>query len=131
MKFLSGKYMLNGFLTCLLTNENKQKQVEISRQLLGYLDNSFQNIITGDKTWLHFFTVSSKETNKVWLRAQCVMSSCCIMIMQRHTSQRLSPPYSPDMSPPDMDGIDRVKAPYKGKRYDTELELRQAYEATI
>ena|SRR5437763_4551044 len=59
MKFLSGKYVL--------TNENKQKQVEISRQLLGYLDNSFQNIITGDKTWLHFFTVSSKEFSKVWL----------------------------------------------------------------
>src|SRR6185436_19051886 len=25
------------------------------------------NIITGDETWIYFFTVSSKESNKVWL----------------------------------------------------------------
>ncbi|CAJ0846648.1 8580_t:CDS:2, partial [Entrophospora sp. SA101] len=36
-------------------------------QLLGYLENGFRNIITGDETWLHFFTVSSKDANKVWL----------------------------------------------------------------
>jgi len=51
----------------VLNDENKQKRVEISKQLLEYLDNGFQNIITGDETWLYFFTVSSKEANKVWL----------------------------------------------------------------
>src|SRR5688572_14083215 len=51
----------------VLTEENKQKRVEISKRLLEYLDNGFRNIITGDETWIHFFTVSSKEANKVWL----------------------------------------------------------------
>ena len=52
----------------VITDENKRKRVEISRQLLEYLDNGFQNIITGDEAWFHFFTVSSKNDNKVWLR---------------------------------------------------------------
>lgn len=30
----------------VLTDENKQQQVEISKQLLSYLDNDFKNIIT-------------------------------------------------------------------------------------
>ncbi|CAH1764705.1 481_t:CDS:2 [Entrophospora sp. SA101] len=50
-----------------LTNENKQKQFKVSKQLFGYLENGFRNIITGDETWLHFFTVSSKDANEVWL----------------------------------------------------------------
>ena len=29
------------------------------------------------------------------------------------------PAYSPDMSPPDMDGIRRIKAPHKGKQFQT------------
>src|SRR5215469_12015855 len=33
------------------------------------------------------------------------------------------PPYSPDMSPPDMDGINRIKAPLKGKQFETRAEL--------
>jgi len=33
------------------------------------------------------------------------------------------PPYSPDMSPPDMDGIHRIKAKLKGKQYLTRDEL--------
>jgi len=41
------------------------------------------------------------------------------------------PPYSPDMSPPDMDGISRLKAPHKGKRFESERELRDDYEGTI
>lgn len=53
-----------------LTNENKQKRVEVSKQLLEYFENGFQNIITGDETWLHFFTVSSKEANKIWLNKE-------------------------------------------------------------
>ena len=41
------------------------------------------------------------------------------------------PPYSPDMSPPDMDGIARIKAPHKGKQFLTETELIDDYARTI
>ena len=41
------------------------------------------------------------------------------------------PPYSPDMSPPDMDGIARIKAPNKGKQYMTEQELINDYISVI
>ena len=41
------------------------------------------------------------------------------------------PPYSPDMSPPDMDGIYRIKAPNKGKQFQTQTELIRDYDATI
>jgi len=50
-----------------LSEKNKQERVKVSKQLLKYLDNGFQNIITGDETWFYFFTISSKESNKVWL----------------------------------------------------------------
>jgi hypothetical protein len=35
------------------------------------------------------------------------------------------------MSPPDMDGIARMKGPNKGKQFQTEDELINNYEATI
>jgi histone-lysine N-methyltransferase SETMAR len=41
------------------------------------------------------------------------------------------PPYSPDMSPPDMDGIHRIKAQNKGKQFQTQDELIRDYETTI
>ena len=41
------------------------------------------------------------------------------------------PPYSPDLSPPDFDGIARIKRPHKGTRYATEAELISAYTYTI
>ena len=41
------------------------------------------------------------------------------------------PPYSPDLSPPDFDGIVRIKRPRKGTRYATEAELISAYTDTI
>ena len=41
------------------------------------------------------------------------------------------PPYSPDMSPPDMDGIARIKAPNKGKHFLTQEELIEDYRMTI
>lgn len=41
------------------------------------------------------------------------------------------PPYSPDMSPPDMDGIHRIKAPNKGKQFQSQDELIRDYETTI
>ena len=51
----------------VLTDENKQKRVECSRQLLQTLEGGFRNIITGDETWIHFYTTATKEANKVWL----------------------------------------------------------------
>ena len=41
------------------------------------------------------------------------------------------PPYSPDMSPPDMDAIARIKAPNKGKEFHTLTELVEDYGRTI
>lgn len=41
------------------------------------------------------------------------------------------PPYSPDMSPPDMHAIAIIKQPHKGKQYQIQAELETAYEATI
>ena len=41
------------------------------------------------------------------------------------------PPYSPDMSPPEMHGIALVKAPNKGKQFLTETELINDYLETI
>ncbi len=41
------------------------------------------------------------------------------------------PPYSPDMSPPDMDCIHRIKAPNTGKQFQTQDELIRGYESTI
>jgi len=51
----------------VLTEENKKNRVEISKQLLKILENGFQNIVTGDETWIYYFTVSSKESNKTWI----------------------------------------------------------------
>ena len=64
---LSVKKVCAKWVPHVLSDENKRKRVEISRQLLEYLDNGFQNIITGDESWFNFFTVSSKNDNKVWL----------------------------------------------------------------
>ena len=50
-----------------LSADHKKKRVEISKQLLEVLEKGYNNIITGDETWMYFFTVSSKESNKVWL----------------------------------------------------------------
>ena len=50
-----------------LTNENKQKRVECSRQLLQVLEGGFKNIITREETWIYFYTVANKQANKVWL----------------------------------------------------------------
>jgi [histone H3]-lysine36 N-dimethyltransferase SETMAR len=52
----------------VLTDENRRKRVEVSKQLLQILESGFKNIITGDETWIHFYTVPSKESNKVWLK---------------------------------------------------------------
>ena len=41
------------------------------------------------------------------------------------------PPYSPDMSPPDMAGIHRIKDEHKGKQFQTRDELIRDYDTTI
>ena len=54
----------------VLNEEQRQKRVEVSKQLLQILEGGFKNIITGDETWIHFYTTSTKEANKVWLTAE-------------------------------------------------------------
>ena len=49
----------------MLTEENKIKRMEISRQFLSIFDKGFHNIISGDETRINFFTVSNKNQNKV------------------------------------------------------------------
>jgi histone-lysine N-methyltransferase SETMAR len=51
-----------------LSEENKKKRVELSKELLDILNKGYRNIITGDETWIYFFTVSSKEANKTWVK---------------------------------------------------------------
>jgi transposase len=41
------------------------------------------------------------------------------------------PPYSPDMSPPDMDGIHRIKEKLKGKHFQTRDELIREVDQII
>ena len=53
----------------VITDANKQKRVELAKQMLRVLDGGFQNIITGDETWFNYYTVSTKEDNKVWLKS--------------------------------------------------------------
>jgi len=52
--------------------------------------------------------------------------------LQEHRWEELEhPSFSADMSPPDMDGIMRIKAPNKGKQYLTQEELINDYIAVI
>ena len=51
-----------------LSEENKQKRVQLSKQLLETLDKGYRNIIMGDETWIYFFTISNKEANKSWVQ---------------------------------------------------------------
>lgn len=39
----------------VLTEENKEKRVELSEQLLEILEKGFNNIVTGDEFWFHYF----------------------------------------------------------------------------
>ncbi len=55
-----------------------------------------------------------------------------LTFISRHQWRLLRhPPYSPDLSPPDIDGFSRIKRPHKGIRYRNEAELKAAYEKTI
>jgi [histone H3]-lysine36 N-dimethyltransferase SETMAR len=52
----------------VLNDKQKKKRVEVSKKLLKKLQRGFNNVITGDETWIHHFTVSSKERNKQWVK---------------------------------------------------------------
>jgi len=55
---LSLKKVCAKWVPYVLSDENKRKRVEVYRQLLEYLDNGFQNIITGDETWFNFLRMT-------------------------------------------------------------------------
>ncbi len=65
---LSLRKLCKKWIPHVLTEENKLKRVEYSRKSLETLNKGYKNIITGDETWLHSYTIASKEDNKVWLR---------------------------------------------------------------
>lgn len=69
-KELQMRKLCKKWIPHVLTDENRQKRVEISKQLLRILEGGFRNIITGDETWIHFYTTASKEANKVWLTSE-------------------------------------------------------------
>ncbi|CAG8548229.1 3254_t:CDS:2 [Cetraspora pellucida] len=52
----------------VLTDEQRRKQVEVSKKLLKKLQKGFNNIIIGNETWVYYFTTSSKESNKQWVK---------------------------------------------------------------
>ena len=69
-KELQMRKLCKKWIPHVLTEENRQKRIEVSKQLLRILEGGFRNIVTGDETWIHFYTTSSKEANKVWLTTE-------------------------------------------------------------
>ncbi|CAG8790584.1 22085_t:CDS:2, partial [Racocetra persica] len=37
---------------------------------LGMRKNGYRNVITGDETWIHYFTISNKQNNKQWVKKE-------------------------------------------------------------
>ena len=58
-------------IPCLLTEDQKRERVRIASELLDIYNNADQNsmneIVTGDETWVYFYKPDSKEKNKVWV----------------------------------------------------------------
>lgn len=54
----------------LLTNERKQERISCAKKLLKMFPEfnrrRFNNVITGDETWVHFFEPHRKIDNKIW-----------------------------------------------------------------
>jgi len=51
------------FVPRLLTDDRKEKHVEISQELLAHVngnENFLKNIITGDETWVYGYDVETK-----------------------------------------------------------------------
>ena len=57
--------------------------------------------------------------------------SVLINILYLYTGQSHTSAYNSSISPPDMDGIRRIKTPHKGKQFQTRADLVHDYEATI
>jgi len=52
------------FVPRLLTDDRKEKHVEISQELLAHVngnENFLKNIITGDETWVYGYDVETKR----------------------------------------------------------------------
>src|SRR5688500_2172712 len=56
MKFPFARFVPNGFLTCLPRRTSKS-ELKFPSDFWSILTTGFRNIITGDETWIHFFTV--------------------------------------------------------------------------
>ena len=54
----------------LLTDNQKKQRLKIVKQLLKifpkYNEKKFANVVTGYKTWVHYFEPVRKISNKVW-----------------------------------------------------------------
>ncbi|CAG8595225.1 24693_t:CDS:2 [Gigaspora margarita] len=52
----------------VLSEKNKKKRVAVSRKLLKMMQKGYRNVVTGDETWIHYFTVSNKKNNQQWVK---------------------------------------------------------------
>ena len=54
----------------LLTDEQKRQRVKVAKKLLQmfpkYDKKQFANVVTGVKTWVHYFEPVRKVSNKIW-----------------------------------------------------------------
>ena len=54
----------------LLIGDQKKQRVKIAKQLLKifpkYDEKKFANIVTGDESWVHYFELIVKVSNKIW-----------------------------------------------------------------
>ena len=58
------------FVPSLLTDDQKQNQVDVSQKLLDQAngdDNILKNIITGDETWVYWYDVETKVQSSQWV----------------------------------------------------------------
>ena len=59
------------FVPRLLTDDRKEKHVEISQELLAHVngnENFLKNIITGDETWVYGYDVETEMQSSQWMR---------------------------------------------------------------
>jgi len=58
------------FVARLLTDDQKENRVEISKELLANAngnENFLKNIITGDETWVYVYDVVTKTHSSMWM----------------------------------------------------------------
>jgi len=58
------------FMPCLLTDDQKENHVEISKELLANTngsENFLKNIITGNETWVYGYDVETKMQSSQWM----------------------------------------------------------------